>query len=294
MAKYRMLTDIRLRDSDDVLKKGNIIEAPNTTTASDGSVWTTYFYTNKNGIRAAQGLRIGLQAEKVNEGNVLPLESTPKPAPSNQLSDKQVGGILGAIDVLPAAIKRMQIMAFLGTAGGLAYAYKRGSGVGGYFGWAILFSTIGSIIAIASVKIIPPKTGLISDSIKDQIKKQQEEEKKSGGLPPTDKKAMIKKLLQSHDPDTLLTKEVDDKLNKFSQHDLNLLLQTLRMYADPAFKQAKTKEEGLRIAAKYTLNEESVKKGIELMLGAKPLTIDMVNADDVAKKSEMGVDGWNS
>ena len=75
---------------------------------------------------------------------------------------------------------------------------------------------------------------------------------------------------------------------------MNLLLQTLRMYADPAFKQAKTKEEGLRIAAKYTLNEESVKKGIELMLGAKPLTIDMVNADDVAKKSEMGVDGWNS
>jgi hypothetical protein len=80
--------------------------------------------------------------------------------PVQQQKDKESfeqGKTIVDISVLTAAsAKRMQALAILGTVAGLGYAYKKGSSVGGYFGWAILFSFIGILVALASVKIIPP------------------------------------------------------------------------------------------------------------------------------------------
>ena len=87
----------------------------------------------------------------------IPTSSDPVQQKKDEASFQQGKAMIDNIGLIPAAMKRMQVLALLGTAGGLGYAYKKGSGVGGYFGWAILFSFVGTLVAIASVKIVPPK-----------------------------------------------------------------------------------------------------------------------------------------
>lgn len=56
---------------------------------------------------------------------------------------------------LEAGIKRIQVLAMLGTIGGIGLAYKRGSGVGGYLGFMVLGSVAGWIVALLSFKVAP-------------------------------------------------------------------------------------------------------------------------------------------
>lgn len=87
----------------------------------------------------------------------VPTSSDPKQQQKDETSFNQGKVVVGNILLIPAAIKRMQVLGLIGSAVGLGYAYKKGAGVGGYLGYAILFSFVGSLIAATSVKIIPPK-----------------------------------------------------------------------------------------------------------------------------------------
>lgn len=58
---------------------------------------------------------------------------------------------------LDASVKRVQILSTIGFLAGLGFAFHKKSGVGGYIGYAILFSFSGSLIAIGSIKLLPPK-----------------------------------------------------------------------------------------------------------------------------------------
>ena len=79
----------------------------------------------------------------------------------------------GAIEgvLLIAAIKtRLQVASTIGLAAGLVFAYTRHSKVGGYIGWGILFSVVGSGLAILSAKIIKPKSILkLNDKPNDKL-----------------------------------------------------------------------------------------------------------------------------
>lgn len=65
--------------------------------------------------------------------------------------------IVDVFSKLQAVSKRAKILSPIGLIGGLAFAHYKKSGVGGYIGYALLFSFVGTLVAVASVKISPPK-----------------------------------------------------------------------------------------------------------------------------------------
>lgn len=61
------------------------------------------------------------------------------------------------INNLQSFSNRAKIMSTIGLAAGLGFAHYKKSSVKGYIGYALLFSFIGTLVAAASVKIVPPK-----------------------------------------------------------------------------------------------------------------------------------------
>ncbi len=61
-------------------------------------------------------------------------------------------------DSLQLASKRAKYLTIIGAIGGSAFAYYKKSSIWGYVGYAFLFSFGGSLLALASVKLIPLKT----------------------------------------------------------------------------------------------------------------------------------------
>lgn len=67
---------------------------------------------------------------------------------------ESLGNFMSNVQVLS---KRVQILSPIGLAAGLGFAYYKKSSVKGYIGYGILFSLVGTIIAVASMKVVPPK-----------------------------------------------------------------------------------------------------------------------------------------
>ncbi len=61
-------------------------------------------------------------------------------------------------NTIQVAANRAKYLTIIGMLGGVGFAYYKKSSWKGYVGWGALFSLAGSLIALASVKIIPPKT----------------------------------------------------------------------------------------------------------------------------------------
>lgn len=169
MAKFKFNRSYSYNDID--IPKGSIVE---------GSIGKDKYGGNSlnfnlNGTNANLNVDFfkGMVSEVPSSTPLTSIAGGKKPdMTGKQLTDKQAGNLLGWADAIPVAMKRIQVLSLLGAVGGLGYAYKKGSGVGGYLGWSILFSLIGTTIAIASVKIMPPKTGKFNDKLKDELKKQ--------------------------------------------------------------------------------------------------------------------------
>lgn len=75
----------------------------------------------------------------------------------NTMTEQQAGRVVEGASILIQGLPRVKTFSTLGFLGGLGFAYYRKSSVGGFIGYALLFSFIGSMAAFASVKIVPPK-----------------------------------------------------------------------------------------------------------------------------------------
>lgn len=80
-------------------------------------------------------------------------DSTPK----NTMTEQQAGNVIEGASILMQGLPRVKAFSTIGLLGGLGFAHYKKSSVGGYIGYALLFSFIGSLAAFASVKIVPPK-----------------------------------------------------------------------------------------------------------------------------------------
>ena len=67
---------------------------------------------------------------------------------------KEIADVFNKLQVFS---NRAKILSPIGLAAGLGFAYYKKSSVKGYIGYALLFSFIGTLVAAASVKIVPPK-----------------------------------------------------------------------------------------------------------------------------------------
>jgi hypothetical protein len=62
-----------------------------------------------------------------------------------------------AMGKLKSFSDRAKVLSPIGFVAGLGFAHYKKSSVKGYIGYALLFSFIGTLVAAASVKIVPPK-----------------------------------------------------------------------------------------------------------------------------------------
>lgn len=67
---------------------------------------------------------------------------------------KELGNIMNKMQTFS---KRAKTLSPIGCAAGLGFAYYKKSSIKGYIGYALLFSFVGTLVAAASVKIVPPK-----------------------------------------------------------------------------------------------------------------------------------------
>jgi hypothetical protein len=88
---------------------------------------------------------------------IAPSDATKQSDVNTTLTTEQPKPLENAMDKLQSFSDRAKVLSPIGFVAGLGFAHYKKSSVGGYIGYAILFSLVGTLVAAASVKVVPPK-----------------------------------------------------------------------------------------------------------------------------------------
>jgi hypothetical protein len=126
-----------------IISTGQVVDF---VTKAEKGAWGTFFAT-------LDGFGISAKEAK----GAFNFETAETPA-KNTMTEQQSENVVKGVSIILQGLPRVKIFSTLGFLSGLVLAYHKKSSVGGFIGYALLFSFIGSIAAFASVKIVPPLT----------------------------------------------------------------------------------------------------------------------------------------